>query len=337
MANLTVQLADIYNPVAFAEGVQEDQIELNRFIQSGIVTGDPRISTFAQSGGSLNEVAFMQPLGTPEPNYSSDDPTVKSETNKITGAKFQVRTAYQNQSWSAMDLATEIALVKPMPAITSRIGSYWATTNERRVIASSAGVLADNVANDAGDMLNDVSITTGTIAEANRINANNIIDTVQTMGDHGEKIAVLAMHSAVYRKMQKDNLLDDFVAQSEGQINIPRYQGKMIIVDDSLTPDITVPAYPVYTVHLFTMGAYVGGEGMPENASELYRDPSAGNGGGEEKIYSRRTDIQHPLGFSCVGTPAGNTLTLAELRLAATWDRVWDRKSVGLAFLKVNL
>lgn len=332
----TTQLADIYNPVDFARGAQEDQIELNRFIQSGIVTGDPRVSAFAQSGGSLNEIAFMKPLGTPEPNYSSDDPDAKSTAQKITGAKMQVRTAFQNQSWSTMDLASEIALVKPMPAITNRIGSYWATTNERRVIASSTGILADNVANDSGDMVNDVSITTGTIDDTNRISAINIIDTVQTMGDHGENIAVMAMHSAVYRKMQKDNLID-FIPDARGEVDIPTYQGKRVVVDDSLTPDTTTPSYPIYTVHLFTLGAYVGGEGMPENASELYRDPDAGNGGGQDTLYSRRTDIQHPLGFSCVGTPAGDSLTLAELRLATTWDRVWDRKVTGLAFLKVNL
>ena len=331
----TVQLADIYNPVAFATGAQEAQVELNRFIQSGIVSGDPRISAFAQSGGTVNEVAFMKPLGTDEPNYSNDNPASKSVAKKIVGAKFQVRTAYQNQSWSAMDLASEVALVKPVPAINGRIGAYWATTNERRIIASAVGVLASNVTNNSGDMLLNKAITTGTIAEANRVNASNIIDAVQTMGDHGENLKVMAMHSAVYRKLQKDNLID-FIPDSRGEIDIPMFQGKRVVVDDSLTPDTTVPAYPVYTVYLFTAGAFVGGEGMPENASELWRDPEAGNGAGEQKLFSRRTDIYHPLGFSCVGVPAGTTLTLAELRLAATWSRVWDRKQTGLAFRKVN-
>jgi len=336
MANLSVTLADIYNPVAFATGIQEDQIELNRFIQSGIITGDPRISAFAQSGGTLNEIAFLKPLGTEEPNYSSDDITEKSETKKLSGSKMQVRTAYQNQSWSSTDLASEVALVKPMPAITSRIGSYWATINERRIIASVTGILADNVANDSGDMVLNKAITTGTIADTNRISATNIIGAVQTMGDHGENLRAMAMHSAPYRQLQIANLID-YIPDSMGNVDIPTYQGKRVIVDDSLVPDTTVAAYPVYTVYLFTEGAFVGGEGMPVNASELDRDPDAGNGGGETKLYSRRTDIAHPLGFSCVGTPAGNSLTLAELRLATTWNRVWDRKHTGLAALKVNL
>ena len=331
----TVQITDIYNPVAFATGTQESQIELNRFIESGVITGDPRVAAFAQTGGSLNEIAFLKPLGTDEPNYSTDDPTVNSVAKKLTGAAMVVRTAFQNQSWSVMDLAQELALAKPLEGITSKIGKYWATTNERRVIASCAGILADNVANDAGDMVVDVSITTGTVVAANQIGAESIIDAIQTMGDHGEDLKSMAMHSAIYRRLQKQNLID-FIPNASGEIDIPVYQGKTILVDDSLVPDTTVTAYPVYTIILFTAGAFVGGEGMPENASALDRNESAGNGAGEQLLYSRRTDIQHPLGFSVTGTPAGQSLTLAELRLAATWDRTWERKSTGIAFLKVN-
>lgn len=331
----TTQIADIYNPVAFTAGAQEMQVELNAFIQSGVLTGDPRIAAFAQSGGTKNEVAFLKPLGTPEPNYSNDNPADKSVANKISGAKMDVRTAFQNQSWSVMDLAQELALAKPVDGITGRIGNYWATTNERRVIASCTGILADNEANDSGDMVHDISITTGTITDANRVGADAIIDAVQTMGDHGENLRVIAMHSIQYRQLQKLNLID-FIPNARGEVDIPTYQGKRVVVDDSLVPDTTVPSYPVYTMILFTEGAFVGGEGTPENASELWRDPTAGNGGGEQLLFSRRTDIMHPLGFSCVGTPAGTSLTLAELRLAGTWDRVWERKNTGIAFLKVN-
>jgi len=331
----TTQIADIYNPVAFAAGTQEAQVELNAFIQSGVITGDPRVGVFAQSGGTKNEIAFLKPLGTPEPNYSSDVTGDKSTANKIVGAKMDVRTAFQNQSWSVMDLAQELALVKPIAGITGRQGAYWATTNERRIIATCEGILADNVANDAGDMVNDISITTGTIDDTNRVGADAIIDTVQTLGDHGSNIRVIAMHSQQYSQLQKKNLID-FIPDARGEVDIPTYQGKRVVVDDSLVPDTTTPSYPVYTMILFTEGALVGGEGMPENASELWRDPTAGNGGGEQLLFSRRTDIQHPLGFSCVGTPAGVSLTLAELRLATTWDRVWERKNTGIAFLKVN-
>lgn len=331
----TVQITDIYNPKAFTAGAQEMQIELNRFIDSGVIVGDPRVAAFAQTGGSLNEIAFMKPLGTEEPNYSNDDNTANSTPKKITGAAMAVRSAFQNQSWSVMDLAQELALAKPLEAITGRIGQYWATANEKRVIASCAGILADNIANDSGDMRVNVAVTTGTIADANRISSDNIINAIQTLGDHGENLKSMAMHSILYRKLQKQNLID-YIPNSTGMIDIPVYQGKTVIVDDSLTPDLTVPAYPVYTVILFTAGAFVGGEGMPEDASEMWRNPSSGNGGGENLIYSRRTDIQHPLGFSAVGTPAGKSFTLAELRLATTWNRVWERKSTGLAFLQVN-
>ena len=74
----------------------------------------------------------------------------KSTPNKITKAVMKYRLASQNQSWSTMDLAADLALQDPVGAITNRIGNYWATSNERRLIQSTMGILADNVANDSG-------------------------------------------------------------------------------------------------------------------------------------------------------------------------------------------
>ena len=80
-----------------------------------------------------------------------------------------------------------------------------------------------------------------------------------------------------------------------------------------------------------------GGFSAPQNASELDRDPSSGNGGGQTLIYSRRSDIFHPLGFQFLsGSVAGQSATQAELALAANWDRVWERKNTGIAFLQTN-
>lgn len=332
----TVQIADIYNPLTFARREQEMQLELNRFITSGVLVQDPRLDEQASVGGNIGELPFFKPLGTPEPNYSTDDPAQQSTPQNVTSSKMIWRLASQNQSWSTMDLAVELALDKPADAITSRIGAYWATTNERRAIQSAMGVLADNVANDGGDMVNNIATDdAGTPTAAELISADAIIDTVQTMGDHGERLGVIAMHSVPYRNLQKQNLID-FIPNARGEVNIPTYQGKMVVVDDSL-PAIAGVNRITYTSILFTEGAMVGGMGMTENPSELDRKPENGNGGGETLLYSRRADIIHPLGFQFTSaTVAGQSATLAELSDATNWNRVWERKNTGLAFLQTN-
>ena len=153
----TVQLADIYNPVPFAGLTARAQLELNKFIESGVAVRSETLQSMVSQGGNIGEITNFQPLGTDEPNYSSDDPAVNSTPKKISDETQKYRLASQNQSWSAMDLAIELGLQDPVAAITTKIGQYWATANERRIIQSCMGILADNVANDSGDMLETVA------------------------------------------------------------------------------------------------------------------------------------------------------------------------------------
>lgn len=333
----TVQIADVYNPLVFAQGAQEAQLQLNRFIQSGVAVMDPRLSAMASTGGNIGELPFYQPLGTEEPNYSTDNPAALSTPAKITSSKMVYRLAAQNKSWSAMDLAVELALADPVAAITGRIGQYWATNNEKRVIQSVRGLIADNIANDSKDMILDISVAAGgTVSDANRIDGNAVIDTVQTLGDHGELLSAMAMHSVIYRRLQKLSLID-FIPDARGEINIPTYMGKAVIVDDSLVGTTYDTSKVYFDTILFGAGAIALGEGTPTTPSEIKRNPDAGNGGGEWQIYSRRSDIIHPLGFKFTSSSvAGQSATQAELATAANWDRVYNRKSVALAVLRTN-
>jgi len=336
----TVALANVYNPLVFAAKAQEKQLELNRFIQSGVMIRDPAIDNQATVGGNIGELPFYKPLGTEEPNYSNDAPGTNSTPLGLTNSKMIYRLASQNQSWSVMDISRELALQDPVGAITSRIGQYWATNNERRLIESARGVIADNIANDAGDMINDISATIDVAAvDANLIDGDAVIDTIQTMGDHGEMLSAMAVHSVVYRRMQKLNLLDTLIPASDGKVAIRTYQGKLVIVDDSLTGTTygTTPVNTYYDTVLFGAGEFVSGEGRVNVPSEFDRRPDAGNGGGEERMYSRRSDIIHPIGFQFLSASvAGQSATQAELALAANWDRVYFRKNVSMAVLRSN-
>lgn len=336
----TVQISDVYNPLVFTQGAQEAQIELNRFITSGVMINDPVISGMASVGGNIGELPFYLPLGTSEPNYSNDVVGTLSTPDNITSDKMVYRLCSQNKSWSIMDISTELSLADPVRAITDRIGQYWATNNERRVISSVNGVIADNIANDSGDMIFDITVAVDTApTDANLIDADAIIDTIQTMGDHGEMLSAIAVHSVVYRRMQKLNLLDTLIPASDGKVAIRTYQGKTVIVDDSLagTTYGTTPVNTYYDTVLFGAGQFRAGEGRVKMPSELDRTAAAGNGGGEESLFSRRADIIHPIGFQfSSASVVGQSATQAELAVAANWDRVYNRKNVSLAVLRSN-
>ena len=332
----TVQISDIYNPLTFASFIDEAQIELNNFIRSGVLVQSPLVANMASQGGNEGELTGFKPLGTEEPNYSNDNPADTSTPANITRYIQRWRLASQNKSWSTMDIAAELALKDPVAAITSKIGQYWATQNERRLIQSAMGVLADNVANYGGDMV--VNLATddpAPIDPAQLVSGDAVLDALQTSGDHKMNYTAIAMHSVVYTSLQKQNLID-FIPNARGEIVIPTYMGMTVVVDDSL-PAVAGSERVTYTSILFGAGAFVGGQGRVKNPSEIDRKPEAGNGGGEEILYSRRSEIIHPLGCSFSnGTVTGQSPTQAELALADNWTRVWERKNINMAFLQTN-
>lgn len=334
-----VRIADIYDPLIFNGGVQEASVELNAFLRSGIMVQDAVVDAMASGPGSIGEIPFFYGLTHDEPDYVSDDPATTSTPAKISGAKQIYRTAHQHKSWSTMDLARELALQDPLAAITNRIGGYWASNTEQRLIQTALGILADNIANDTSDMVNAIHTETGSAATAaNRISAAAVLDTTQTLGDHATNIGAIAMHSIQYNELRKANLIDYIDWPSDAKVRIPMYLDMEVVVDDSMPVRAGTTDGFVYTVILFSRGAFAYGSGTPEVPSELEREASAGNGGGQDILHSRTTEIVHPYGTQFTSASvAAQTATRAELATATNWDRIYnERKNVGIAFLTVN-
>jgi len=330
-------LADVYVPVPFNAGVDKAATELNIFIQSGVLGSNAIITGEAAGSGSIGEIPHYNPLDvSAEPNYSSDVAADKSTPDKIGSGLQKYRKAFMNNSWTTMDLVRELALTDPLQAITGKIGQYWATQTQNRVIRTALGVLADNVANDGADMLRTIATDDNSaILDAERISAEAVIDAKQTLGDHATMLSVIGMHSVVYSNLQKQNLIT-LIPNARGEINIPTYLGYRVVVDDGMP--VTAGTYRnTYTTILFAEGAIGYGVGSPSVPSETGREADAGDGGGQDLIYSRRTELIHPAGFSTAADPSTKqTFTLAELGAGATWNRVVERKNVPMAFLQTN-
>lgn len=333
----TTRLAQIYNPLTFGRRAQVAQIALNRFLAAGLIAADSEMQAQVSQGGNIGELTQFNALATSEPNYSTDDPAVKSVPMNIAGLRMKFRGAARNASWSTMDLARELALQDPMGAITNRVGAYWATDDEQRLIYSCRGIQADNVANDAGDMVIDIS--TDEVGAPNKdtemIGGDHVVDVLQTMGDRSFGISAIAMHSRPFSKLQKDKFI--VYEKVEGQnLAIPTYLGKRVIVDDSL-PAIAGTNRVRYTSILFGGAIFGSAKGRVLVPSEMDRDPDSGNGGGQDTIYSRTHDFLHPAGFDFTSASvAGQSATYAELANAVNWDRKVPRKLIPLAFLVTN-
>lgn len=332
----STQLADVYVPLTFQRRTQTAQIEKNAFIGSGVASRDALLDQQFSGGGNIVELPHYNGLSLVEPNYSTDDPASSATPAKIDSTKQLVRSASRNAHWSAMDLAREMTDSDPVAAITGRVGGFWATDDEKRLINQLKGVKADNVANDSGDMVYSVATdATGAPVDTERISATAIALAAQTLGDRSDSISAIAMHSVQRTRLAILDLLQPFRSQ-DGTILFETYLGKRIIIDDSLAP-VAGTNRLTYTVILFGAGAVSWANGPVQTPSEITREALTGNGGGQTIISSRVNSVFHPNGFSFLSASvAGESATYAELAAAANWDRIVDRKLIPLAFLEVN-
>jgi hypothetical protein len=334
----TTRLSDIIDVTIFQDLPQLDGPEKTAFFESGIIARNGLLDSFANGPGKIIELPFWNDLdGSVEVNYSNDNPGSTATPQKIDQGSQIARKAFVNQGWQAADLASELAMGgTAMEAVRAKTDRYFARQWQRRLVATSNGVLADNVANDSGDMTIDVAAeAVASQSSSTRFNRDAFTEAAFTMGDAKDNLNAIAVHSRVLAQMVKN---DDivYIPDSQGMLTIPTYMGLRVIVDDGLTVTAGSTDGFKYTSVLFGAGAFGYGVGSPEVPVEVEREAAQGNGGGIETLWVRNTWILHPFGFQSTGTPSGESFTNAELAAATSFDRVIDRKLVPMAFLITN-
>lgn len=334
----TVRLSDIINTIVFQDLPAVNAPEKTAFFESGIVVRNGLLDSLANAAGKTAELPFWRDIdATIAPNLSNDNPASIATPEKIVQSEQTARKAFLNKGMSATDLATEIAMgPNAMQHIRNRIDTYWLRQWQRRLIATTNGVLADNIAANGGDMV--INVASESIAgqsASTRFNADAFTNAVYTMGDMADQLRAIAVHSAVMAQMVKN---DDivYIPDSQGRLIIPTYKGLRVIVDDSLTVTAGTTDGFKYTSVLFGEGAFGYGEGSPVTPVEVDREAAQGNGAGIETLWTRKTWILHPFGYQNTGTPAAESFSLTELAAATAWSRVVERKNTPIAFLVTN-
>jgi hypothetical protein len=342
MATGITKIADIIVPEIFTGYVQQETEDKSRLIRSGALRRDSALDAALAGGGlTYNEPSFKD-LDSDDANVASDDDGTSASPKKIgTSLEIQVRMS-RNQVWSAMNLAADLAGADPLQAIGSRVSTYWIREAQKAFVATMTGVFADNAAAPSGsehvqnDMTFDVS--GGAFVDGvTNFSAEAFLDAAVTMGDSMDDLGMIFVHSLVYNRMLKNNLIDFVQDSINGQaIRIPTFLGREVIVDDK-----TPRTAGVFESWLFGAGALRLGMGTPKTApaTEVDREPLKGNGHGQDLLFSRTEWIIHPVGYKfAVASPASggpsNASTSGNLAHADSWQRVFpERKQIKVARL----
>lgn len=338
----TTRLTDIIVPEVFTPYVQERSTVKTALWMSGIIGADPVVSINGMRGGDTKQVPFWNDLADTEARVGSDDPDVLATHGKIDASKHRCIIQFRNYSWTAMRLVHLLAGDDPMKRIGDLVGGYWDRQNQATLISCLKGIFADNRANDGGDMVLDIAATADGVTPTigNFMDADAFVEAQQTMGDTGEGLTAIAMHSRVHANLQKQKLLVEGVDPGTS-VKFDTFQGKRVVIDDGCPAERENGAGSpiVFTSFMFGAGSVGWSEAAPPDtdATETDRLPASGNGHGQDVLYSRRMFMMHPGGFDWTGASvAGAAPTNAELATASNWNRVLNRKRIPLVAIRSN-
>ena len=310
------KISDIIVPSIFNPYVIQETNRLDSFIQAGIVQSDSAFDALAMSGGNMINMPYFNDLSGDSEELSD---TVALTVNAITTGQDKARLHMRGKSWGANDL-TQLSGADPMAVIGSKVAKYWVGERSKVLFKSLAGIETTASAN-----VHDISAEVGALAV---ISGTTTLDAKQLLGDNASKITGVAMHSATYTKLQKDNLIV-YVTPSNALVQIPTYLGYRVVVDDSCGV-----AAGVYTTYLFGEGAFALGNGSAPVPTETDRDSLLG----EDILINRQHFILHPRGVAWTeAAVVGATPTFAEIATVGNWSKKYDTKNVRIVIFKHKL
>jgi len=313
---MTTKLIDVIIPEIFNPYVIQETNRLDAFVRAGIIVNDPAFDVLATSGGTMINMPYFNDLTGDSQELSE---TVALVPGKITTGQDKARLHMRGASWGANDL-TKLSGADPMAVIGSKVAQFWVGDRAKVLFKTLAGIETTAASN-----VHDISAAVGALAV---ISGTTTLDAKQKLGDNASKITGVAMHSATYTKLQKDNLIQ-YVTTSNALVQIPTYLGYNVVVDDSCPV-----AEGVYTTYLFGQGAFALGNGSAPVPSEVARDA----GLGEDILYSRQHYILHPRGIAWTETVCtGVTPTFAEIATATNWEKKYDTKNIRVVIFKHKL
>jgi len=330
-------LVDIIIPTEFEKYAIERTAELSTFGQCGIIEHAPEFDVLASGGGREVRMPFWKDL-TAARQLLSDSAALS--VNKITSDQDISRIHNDAQVWGVNHLAKVVSGDDPMQAIVDLVGNYWARTDEGLVVSCLKGIFA--AGSMAGNRLAIASETVAGQSATTRLNGSTFVDATVKLGDRGDRLTAVAMHSATEAALRKLDLID-FIPDSEGKPQIKTFQGRRVIVDDNLPVRAGTTDGQVYTTYLFGAGAFAKGaaplDGTPLQGGfgtegvEIGRVPLES----DTFLINRRRHILHPRGVKFTSASvAADSPTNAELENGANWTRVFENKNVRIVAVDHN-
>lgn len=331
----TTRLTDvIYGPLLLP-AIQTRIAQRSAIRNSPIVTADAQIAEFANGAGDLVELPFWNDL-TGDSNVSTDDPAQSAVPNKLTQGQDMARKIRRNNGWQSANLVASLLARDPLEAVANLIGDYWVREEQRIMGQIMTGLFASSgMAGNRLDVASEAGATTPVL-----LDAEVAADAYSLLGEYGETLSAVMMHSRVKNNLRAARAIDKFKDPVTG-LEFDTWDGKIVYVSDQCPRVAGSTSGFKYTSYLFGNGAIAyseaTGAGGPKKPIELSSVAEAGNGEGVETVWHRRHWVMHPRGVAFTGSPAAASgVTDSELGTGGNWTRKYDPKLIRMVAVTTN-
>lgn len=328
-------LTDLVTRPEFLAYVQEEVYNQCAWIQSGVVTRNSALDCSA--GGTRVRVPFFQPMVENEEVIESNATWGDSGEGYLTPRKItadeQIMTIlHRGGSYASDDLSRLGSGADPMAAIRSYLAKCILKLRTTTLLAQMEGLfgtaLADNVL--------DASISTTGALEANFLSASNVVKTQALLGERGDDLTTIAMHSNVAYYLRTVGALTfstsalatggDIVWGGGGigltSTEVAYFMGLRVVIDDLLKPTINAGGADQYPCYL------MGGGSVAEGVQRAFKTEADRNILSQQDVMS----WTHDYGFHVFGTSYTNATdnpTNTVLGTAGNWKCVYGAVGTG--------
>ena len=327
--------SDLIIPEIFTPYVIEQTTQRDSFLASGVVA--PMAELNATEGGDFVNVPFFSANLTGDFEVLSDSSSLtpsKISTDKQVGV-----ILHRGRAFESRDLAALASGADPMAAIGQKIGAYIANQRQKDLLACLDGVFGSINANDSNSAFFGLTIDSESGDTPTGLSPKHVAKARSILGDQGDKLTAVCMHSKVYYDLVERKMVDYVLASdgnggsataSGGTIapayggdgTVPTYCGLRVIVSDDVSTTGS-GASTEYSTYFFTQGAVASGE-QAGLTTETDRDILA-------KSDAMAVDLHycyHPVGSKWAVTTVNPTRT--QLGTVANWSKVFETKNIGI-------
>lgn len=326
--------SDVIIPEIFTPYLIEQTTLRDAFLASGVV--QPMAELNGSEGGDLINVPFFKANLTGDFEVLSDSTSLTP--GKITADKQVGIILHRGRAFESRDLAALAAGSDPMAAIAAKIADYVSNQRQKDLLSCLSGVFGTLGTNASASFV-DLTIDGLSGDTPVVLSPRHIAEARSLLGDQGDKLATVCMHSKVYYDLVERRAIDyvstaeargttstqsggSMVAAYGDDVTVPFYMGLRVIVSDDVQTEGS-GASTEYATYFFTQGAIASGEQMGME-TEVDRDILA-------KSDAMSIDLHycyHPIGAKWA-TSATNP-TRAQLETITNWTKVYETKNIGI-------